>query len=141
MAWADARTLNALRAMHAPPFDALRLYGHILGAEHVWLARIEGREPEMTGSPALDLDECASLSARNHAAFALLIETLSTADLQRPMRYRNSKGDEFVNTVEDVLIHLALHGAYHRGQAARIVRGEGGVPLPTDYIFYVRERS
>ncbi|MFI5245590.1 MAG: DinB family protein [Gemmatimonadales bacterium] len=38
-------------------------------------------------------------------------------------------------------MHVALHGAYHRGQVARIVRGEGGAPQGTDYIFHIRERS
>ncbi|MFI5231379.1 MAG: DinB family protein [Gemmatimonadales bacterium] len=140
LVWADARTLHSLRAMHAAPLDALRLYGHVLAAEHVWLARIEDREPEMPVWPALDLDECAALSAKNHAAFALLAETLSTADLERKVHYRNSKGDEFTNTVEDILTHVALHGSYHRGQVARIVRAEGGSPQATDYIFFIRER-
>ncbi len=141
MMWADTRTLNALRTMHAAPLDALRLYAHLLAAEHVWISRIEGREPEMPVWPALGLDECSALSAKNHAAYALLAETLSRDELQRVVRYRNSKGDEFVNTVEDIFMHVALHGAYHRGQVARIVRGEGGAPQATDYIFFIRERS
>jgi uncharacterized damage-inducible protein DinB len=141
LAWADGRTLNALRAMHAVPLDALRLYAHLVAAEHVWLARLEDREPEMAVWPALDLDECAVLGAKNHAAFAVIAETATTAELQRKVSYRNSKGDEFTNTAEDILMHVALHGSYHRGQVARIVRGEGGAPLPTDYIFFIRERS
>jgi uncharacterized damage-inducible protein DinB len=141
MVWADARALSALRAMHAPPLDALRLYAHLLAAEHVWLARIEAREPELTVWPALALDECATLAARNSAAYAVLVETLSSEELRRVVRYRNSKGDEFANTVEDIVLHVAMHGAYHRGQVARIVRSEGGAPLPTDYIFFIRERS
>ncbi len=141
LVWADARTLNALRAMHAAPLDALRLYGHLLAAEHVWLSRIEEREQEVPVWPALDLDECAALGAKNHAGFALIAETVSASELQRKVRYRNSKGDAFENTVEDILMHVALHGSYHRGQVARIVRGEGGAPQPTDYIFFIRERS
>lgn len=141
MAWADARTQNALRTMHAAPLDALRLYAHVLAAEHVWLSRIDAREPDVAVWPALDLDECATLAARNHAGFALLAETVSAAELQRKVGYRNSKGDAFENTVEDILMHVALHGSYHRGQVARIVRGEGGVPQNTDYIFFIRERS
>jgi uncharacterized damage-inducible protein DinB len=141
LVWADARTLNALRTMHAAPLDALRLYAHIMAAEHVWLTRILESDPEVTVWPALDLDQCAKLGAKNHAAFALLAETLSPNELQRAVRYRNSKGEEFVNTVEDILMHVAMHGAYHRGQVARIVRGEGGAPQATDYIFFIRERS
>jgi len=127
--------------MHAPPLDALRLYGHLLAAEHVWLARIDGSEPDVAVWSPLGIEECASLGARNHSAFALMVETLSADELQRTVRYRNSKGDEFVNTVEDILMHVALHGAYHRGQVARIVRGEGGAPLATDYILFIRERG
>src|ERR1035437_10281025 len=62
MVWADARTLNALRAMHAAPLDALRLYGHLLAAEHVWLSRIEEREPEYPPGP-----HSTSTSARSSA--------------------------------------------------------------------------
>jgi uncharacterized damage-inducible protein DinB len=141
LVWADARTQHSLRDMHAVPLDALRLYGHVLAAEHVWLARVDGSEPDVAIWPALDLDECAALAARNHAAFAVLVETLSTAELDRKVHYRNSRGDEFANTVEDILMHVALHGSYHRGQVARIVRGEGGAPQATDYIFFIRERS
>jgi uncharacterized damage-inducible protein DinB len=141
MVWADARTQHALRDMHAPPLDALRLYAHLLAAEHVWLSRIDGTEPEMTPWPALGLDQCAALGARNRTTMAVLIETLSASELQRTVRYRNTKGEEFVNTVEDIIMHMALHGSYHRGQVARIVRGEGGAPQATDYIFFIRERS
>ena len=141
LAWADARTQHALRAMHAVPLDALRLYGHVLGAEEVWLSRLEGRDQELDAWPALDLDECAGQAVRIHGAFALMVETLSPGELARRVTYKNSKGEQFENTVEDILMHVALHGAYHRGQVARIVRGEGGAPQATDYIFFIRERS
>ena len=140
LAWADSRTFDALRSLHAPSLDALRIFSHVLAAEHVWLARIEDRPGEVQVWPSFALDECADLSERNCAAFAVLIETTSTAGLQREVHYRNSQGAEFVNTVEDILLHIALHGSYHRGQVARIVRGEGGVPLYTDYIRFVRDQ-
>lgn len=135
--WADARTLEALRAMHAPPIDALRLFGHVLAAEQVWLSRIDGRAPNVPVWPSLQLDECEALAARNQAAFARHAAA-PLESLARAVRYRNTKGEEFVNTVEDILLHVALHGSYHRGQVARIVRGEGGAPSLTDYIAFIR---
>jgi uncharacterized damage-inducible protein DinB len=138
--WADARTLEALRAMHAPPIDALRLFGHVLAAEQVWLSRIDGRAPNVPVWPSLQLDECEALAARNQAVFASHV-TADVASLERAVRYRNTKGEEFVNTVEDILLHVALHGSYHRGQVARIVRGEGGAPHPTDYIVFIRDTA
>jgi uncharacterized damage-inducible protein DinB len=139
LAWADSRTFEALRGMHAQPLDALRIFSHVLAAEHVWLARIEDRPSEVEVWPSFGLDECAALAGRNHAAFAVLAETTTPIGLQREVRYRSTEGAPFMNTVEDILLHVALHGAYHRGQVARIVRSEGGVPLYTDYIRFVRE--
>ena len=124
--------------MHAPPIDALRLFGHVLAADQVWIARIEGRAPNVPVWPSLQLDECEALAARNIAAFTLLVAAASSESLAREVRYRNTKGEQFVNTVEDILLHVALHGSYHRGQVARIVRGEGGVPQATDYIVFIR---
>ena len=48
--------------------------------------------------------------------------------------YRNSAGRDFRNTVEEIVTHVTMHGSYHRGQIARIVRASGGDPPYTDYI-------
>jgi uncharacterized damage-inducible protein DinB len=40
--------------------------------------------------------------------------------------------------VGDMLLHVALHGAYHRGQIALLVRAGGSTPSPTDYIAFIR---
>lgn len=125
--------------MHAPPLDALRLLAHLLAAEHVWLTRMLDRPSEVAVWPSLGLEECAALARRNHASFADFIRANSGAGLDREVRYRNTKGAEFINTLEDILLHVALHGSYHRGQVARIIRSEGGVPLSTDYIAFIRE--
>ena len=141
LAWADTRAIAVLRAMPAPPPDATRLLAHVLAAEHVWLSRIEARASEVEVWPAVDLDRITTLAEHVHPAFAARIGVLTATELRREIRYRNTKGAEFVNSLEDILMHVALHGAYHRGQVARIVRTEGGVPLSTDYIVFVRERG
>ena len=141
LAWADARTVEALSAMHAPPLDALRLLGHVVAAEHAWLTRIEGRAAEIPVWPSLGLDECAAVAARNQAGFAAITGSGADDAFARDVRYRNTSGAEFVNRLEDILLHVAMHGQYHRGQVARIVRSEGGVPLSTDYIFFIRDAA
>jgi uncharacterized damage-inducible protein DinB len=106
----------------------------------VWLSRIDGRAPNVPVWPSLELDECEALADRNQAGFARH-GSAPPESLARAVRYRNTKGEEFVNTVEDILLHVALHGSYHRGQVARIVRGEGGAPQATDYIVFIRGAS
>ena len=135
--WADTLALGALRAC-PPDARALTLYAHVLGAEARWLARIAYREPDVAVWPALTIDEAASLAARNANELDALLSTLSPADLEREITYQNSAGQTLKSTVEDILLHVALHGAYHRGQVALVIRGIGGEPASTDYIAFVR---
>jgi uncharacterized damage-inducible protein DinB len=59
---------------------------------------------------------------------------LPKAPTSSSITYKNSKGESWKSTVEDVLTHITIHGAYHRGQIATAVRAAGGEPPYTDYI-------
>ena len=45
LAWADDRVLASLRSATAPDAACLELFAHVLAAEHVWLARLQGETP------------------------------------------------------------------------------------------------
>jgi uncharacterized damage-inducible protein DinB len=136
--WADERALASLRQGVNHPHRALELYAHILGSEHTWLSRINDTAPTVAVWPSLAIDACESLARENHAAFAALLQGLDEAGLARVVHYRNSTGAEFDSTVSEILTHVALHGAYHRGQVAALVRAAGDAPQATDFIVYAR---
>lgn len=138
LAWADKRVLESLRGSHSVLKRDLDLYSHILGSEHVWLSRIKGTTARFAVWPTLTLDECRRLADENTAAFDDLISTLTEGGRETPITYRNSVGDQFTSTVEDILTHVSLHGAYHRGQIAASIRAAGDTPNPTDYIAFAR---
>lgn len=138
LGWADQAVVAALRQTPTPAPDWLELFGHVVGAEHVWLARIHQREPEVAVWPALSLEDCARLAQVNLSGFQALLESTEPAGFARTVHYRNSAGREFDTSVEDILLHVCLHGSYHRGQIARAMRQGGAVPAPTDYIGYIR---
>jgi uncharacterized damage-inducible protein DinB len=137
--WADERTARALASLPTPDADAIKRYAHILGAEAVWLERVTGTSATVTPWPEMDLAACSELARRNHAALRTLLHDLTPTTLTREVRYTNTKGASFSNSVEEVLHHVAMHGMYHRGQVAMRVRELGGTPLATDFIAYVRE--
>ncbi len=134
--WADRRTADALDTLE-PPAELVRIWAHVLGAEETWLARIIGRDPVVAVWPELDRTGCRELMARNHDALGELLDAGAGA-LDRGVTYRNSRGEEFTNTVSEILHHVAMHGMYHRGQVALEVRRLGGEPLATDLIVYLR---
>ena len=88
--------------------------------------------------PALDLAGCAELAQATHAGYSAVLAELTPAELSRVIPYVNSAGDAFHSTVEDILVHVAMHGSYHRGQVALLLRDAGCEPSPTDYIAFVR---
>jgi uncharacterized damage-inducible protein DinB len=141
LAWADANARDALNAMPASIADAKRaaeLFAHVAGAEHVWLARLMGRAPEHPVWPALDLAGSAALAARTARELQQYLASLGPGDLEREVEYTNSAGQHFRSRVDDILVHVAMHGAYHRGQIALLTRQGGGEPASTDYIAFVR---
>jgi uncharacterized damage-inducible protein DinB len=136
--WADQRVLQSLRsAQHAPP-KALEIYAHILGSEHTWLSRINGTTQQLAIWPNLSLDQCERVAAGNVAGFRTLLARLTGDALEQPITYRNSAGERFTSTLEDILTHAMMHGSYHRGQIASLIRAGGDTPSPTDYIFFTR---
>lgn len=136
--WADAATLGSLRKAANAPARAIQLYAHIVGAEAVWLNRVAGRPSDVAVWPAFTLEEAAALAERNATELDRLAGELRDEDLPREIAYRNSAGQPFESALEDILLHVCLHGAYHRGQVAMLVRDAACEPAPTDYIAFIR---
>jgi uncharacterized damage-inducible protein DinB len=134
--WANRLALETLRATPEP--DAVRRLAHVLGAERVWLTRLRGEPQDTPVWPELTLGECERLAESNRAGYAAYLEGLAPDDLAREVDYVNSAGQAFRSRVDDILFHVALHGQYHRGQVALLVRGAGSAPAATDYIAFVR---
>jgi uncharacterized damage-inducible protein DinB len=138
-AWANHETVASLERAAAAPQSAVRRMAHVVGAEVLWLARLEGRRPSLAVWPELAVEECEREANGLAAAWRRYFESLSEAALARRVAYVNSKGEPWESTAGDVLTHVALHSAYHRGQIASDLRAAGFEPAYTDFIHAVRQ--
>lgn len=137
-AWADLEVFKALEGRGLEAAEGL--YAHIVVAERIWLSRILGQELSgLTPWTRLPLAECGELSASTLAAFRDLIAATPEGGMDRPVEYRSLKGDPFRSPLGDILLHVALHGAHHRGQIATLLRGAGAQVPATDYILFSRQ--
>jgi len=138
-AWANQETLASLEQMGSPPAKALGRLAHLVGAEYLWLSRLGSAGMVLAVWPELTLAECqAEFAALGHE-WQDYLQKLATTQLSEQIRYTNSKGEPWTNRVEDVLTHVLLHAAYHRGQIAADVGGTGHTPAYTDFIHCVRQ--
>lgn len=135
--WANRETLKSL-GQAIPPPRSLKWMGHIIGAEFLWLARMESQTSELPVWPDLSLKECGK---RLEKVSQLLEDVAKSGPdrLSQPISYTNSKGERWTSTVEEILTHVVIHSAYHRGQIASDVRAAGQTPAYTDYIHAVRQ--
>ena len=138
-AWADKLVLDALVAAgdDAPPV-AWREYAHVLGADAVWLSRLEHSPQPMPVWPELSRDEVVALRERVVTGYERYLARTDVAMLNGNLDYVNSAGQAFSNTPLDILMHVAMHAQYHRGKINQILRQGGSEPAPVDYISYVR---
>ena len=134
-AWGNLATLESIRlATLVPTSRACAVVGHLVGAGRLWLDRLHDRPASMEVWPSLSLDRCESEFRALDAAWKQYLDGLKPSDLERKVGYTNTKGERWESTIGDVMTHVALHGTYHRGQIAVLVRESGNVPAYTDFI-------
>jgi uncharacterized damage-inducible protein DinB len=137
--WANREVLAGLRASARPLAQPLRLLAHIVSAERLWLERIQSQSQSLPVWPDFTSDQCEAQIHQLAQLSREFLSQISPADLAEEVTYKNSKGEPWTSTVEDILTHILLHSAYHRGQIASHVRAGGEVPAYTDFIHAVRQ--
>ena len=141
--WANRRAIAALKALSEPPAKAIRALAHLLIAEQTWLQRFHS-EQDSTGAnfwPTASLQECEALAEEMARSYQAFVAELTEERLDAVATYKNSNGTEYKTPYREMLTHVLMHSAYHRGQVAMAIRAEGGEPANTDYIVFVRERQ
>ena len=136
-AWADTKLLAALR--DNPQLTAAwREYTHVLGAAEVWLARLERRPSSVAVWPVLSLEQADALREAVAKGYERFTSRLESGALTDVVEYTNSAGQTFHTAIGDILLHVALHGQYHRGKINLLLRQNATEPAPADYISFVR---
>ncbi len=148
--WANGEVFRALCAVGPasgigspghegePLQHGLKRLAHILGAEWLWLARLSVPARAAGVWPELSLDECGRQVQVLGNVWDGYLAGLTPGDLERTIEYKNTKGEAWQNRIEDVLMHVVMHSAYHRGQIAIEMRAAGLEPAYTDFIQAVR---
>jgi uncharacterized damage-inducible protein DinB len=119
----------------AIPPKSLQLINHTINSQEIWNARIEEKPCSIDVWGLRPTESLKELNRKNYHNSLQIVEEF---DFDRIIRYTNTKGQVFENTVRDILFHVTNHSTYHRGQIATDCKLAGMVPQVTDYIFYKR---
>ena len=151
--WGNHRVLEAARKVTAEQFEApaftshksLRgTLAHILGTEIVWRMRCqEGISPSSIPAeqdfPTLEL--LIQKWVEEEKTMRTYLSALEEKDLVSVVRYTNTKGNAFENTLWKILFHVVNHGSQFRAEAGVLLAEYGHSPGDLDFIFYVRQTA
>lgn len=145
--WANREVLNAIHAAaeqtagenSAANRRSLQLMSHILAAELLWLERLKQQPQSVPVWPEPDLAQCEAQASKLGGQWLEFLDLITAGDVSQSISYTNSKGEQWTSTIVDILTHVVLHSAYHRGQIASHMRASGQTPAYTDFIHGVRQ--
>ncbi len=138
-AWANREVLTVIRAAGGQDARSLSLISHIFAAERVWLERLKQQPQTVPVWPTFDLNRCDQEAAELGKLWHEHLDLVTAGDVAQSISYKNSKGENWTSTIVDVLTHVVMHSAYHRGQIASHMREAGQTPAYTDYIHGIRQ--
>lgn len=130
--WANLRWLSFLLETETPELYT-KIMGHILGAQTVWVSRIEGESLTAIPSPSLEAATVDGLHERWR-------NVLATRSAEEAILYRRTTGEPMSSTIEEIALHVVNHGTYHRGELRGLCRTDGIDGFPeTDRIKFTLE--
>jgi uncharacterized damage-inducible protein DinB len=138
-AWANREVLQGIKASGGETARPLQLLAHILAAKSLWLERLQSKPQSLPVWPELTLAQCEAESEKINVSWQDYLNGLASSQLQETISYKNTQGQLWSSVVQDILTHVIMHGAYHRGQIATAMRASGLTPAYTDFIHAVRQ--
>ncbi len=150
--WANVRLCEAASAFSAEQFtrdlgsshrSVRDTLVHLASGEWIWLKRWQGQSPKSMFDPA-DFTSLAALRAkwdeieREQMDF---VRGVTEVSLRKMVAYENIQGETWHYPLQHMMQHLVNHSTYHRGQVTTMLRQLGAVPVATDFLIFLDQKS
>jgi uncharacterized damage-inducible protein DinB len=137
--WANRETLESLKKAVNPSPKSIEYMAHVVAGEWFWLGRLGHQNKPASVWPESGLSQCEAELPQLAQVWKDYLNGLTPERLNERIAYINTKGESWSNTIQDILMHVLMHSAYHRAQIASNLRAAGHQPAYTDFIHSVRQ--
>lgn len=107
-----------------------KLLNHAMLAQRTWLQRLNGLDVMYIDEPAPSRKELPGRWAAVHQELLAFADAQTPESLRTVIRSRNRGGKLFELARWAVMLHVADHATYHRGQLNSMIKLAGGTPSP-----------
>jgi uncharacterized damage-inducible protein DinB len=118
----------------------LRLLDHIQVVDEIFRCNLEARPHGHAAPRSAELPSLDALASRARASgdwYVDYADALKPEEVDEPIAFSFANGTPARMTRGEMLLHVAMHAAGHRGQAALLLQKNGIVPWPdrlTDFL-------
>ena len=126
--WANCKL--AERIDDDTPGKALSLLAHVLGMHRLWQARLRGEAMSGTWQQAMwPVPKPSKFKSECDTIRHEWADLLASRQADDRVEYKDLSGQTRSTRVGDAIVHLALHGSFHRGQVSMLI-GSHSQPAP-----------
>lgn len=136
--WATHEILSTIEKHAISLKDVFHLLNHMLGAENIWLSRIEGKPLPQPVFP--DFETITDFKIGFNETSQKWQKLIHSSTLEEALHYSDLKGMAYQSQTRDIVFHVFNHATYHRGQISAKIRAAGFQPAATDFIVFSRVR-
>ncbi len=130
--WANLCILEVLVSSASIPPKVLEIFSHEIAIQRIWLDRINNTNSEVRLNEVFELNIMLELLEINYNEMLAVIDK---QDYNQLIAYKIPPGEfDYIITVHEILTHLSLHAAHHRGQVTMLLSQEKLKVPEVDFI-------
>jgi uncharacterized damage-inducible protein DinB len=150
--WADRGLYDAVKRNfeRLTPEDAslmLRILDHIHTVDRIFQHHLQGLPHAFRAPRSEKLPELTALAQSASAVddwYASHVRELADRDFEQPLNFVFTSGKPARMRRGEIILHVCMHGTYHRGNAGALLQLRGMTPNPdavTDFLEYTTAKS
>jgi len=113
-----------------------KLLAHAIAAQSVWLRRLQGNDQPYADIAPPPRDQLAQRWADVHTTLLAFADAQTPTTLAQSVSFHNRAGHAFERPRGLLMLHVADHATYHRGQLNSMIKLAGGTPTPVMLYTY-----
>ncbi len=140
--WANNKILTYMES-DTPSKNVIDIFSHMVADMKPWVMLLnkESVSDNIECLPSWNIQQCREALEDVSARINGLIYSFESTDFENKLSSAGRNGQEFVNTVIEVLTQIVTHSQHHRGQIEMLIKDESDLNLPTTYMSYLRNKN
>jgi uncharacterized damage-inducible protein DinB len=138
-AWANKEILDEMENIDKKKYPdkwlmAVRLLNHTHVVDNIFIAHLTHQRHEYSSTNTIETPDISDLRCSIEKSDQWLIQyskDVNVSELEQSIRFTFTDGDAGSMLIRDVLSHLIIHGAYHRGNIGMLL-ADCGLSRPKD---------